>query len=75
VAAYKNKVMNWRARIETDINEVLQVTTVFQNVSKGVIAKGEDLKEAFQTDDHTKVALIILDRGELEVSGAWPPAG
>lgn len=34
VAAYKNKVMNWRAKIETDINEVLQVTTVFQNVSK-----------------------------------------
>lgn len=34
VAAYKNKVMNWRARIETDIGEVLQVQTVFQNVSK-----------------------------------------
>lgn len=68
VAAYKNKVMNWRAKIETDINEVLQVTTVFQNVSKGVIASKEDLKEAFGVEEHVKVALIILDKGELEVS-------
>ena len=27
------------------------------------------MKEAFDTDDHMKVALIILDKGELEVSG------
>jgi ribosome maturation protein SDO1 len=99
VAAYKNKVMNWRNRIETDIDEVLQIAQVFANVSKvrrgrdcggcatrgesarslallssrlvpqGVIAKGEDMKEAFGTEDHMKVALIILDKGELEVSG------
>ena len=25
VAAYKNKVLNWRARVEADVNEVLQV--------------------------------------------------
>lgn len=70
VAAYKNKVINWRSHIETDIDEVLQIAQVFSNVSKGVIAKGEDMKEAFGTDDHMKVALIILDKGELEVSGA-----
>jgi hypothetical protein len=68
VAAYKNKVLNWRAKIETDLNEVLQVVTVFENVSKGVVASKEDLKLAFGSDDHAKVVLIILDKGELEVS-------
>ena len=31
------------------------------------------MKEAFGTDDHMKVALIILDKGELEVSGTLAP--
>lgn len=37
---------------------------------QGIIAKGEDMREAFGTDDHMKVALVILEKGELEVSGA-----
>jgi ribosome maturation protein SDO1 len=68
VAAYKNKVMNWRNRIETDVNEVLQTHTVFFNVSKGVVAGRQDLIEAFGTDEHLQCALVILDKGELEVS-------
>jgi ribosome maturation protein SDO1 len=34
VAAYKNKVLNWRNKVEKDIGEVLQIQTVFSNVSK-----------------------------------------
>jgi ribosome maturation protein SDO1 len=30
------QVMNWRSKVETDINEVLQVPTVFLNVPKGI---------------------------------------
>ena len=41
-----------------------------RTIPQGVIAKGEDMREAFGTDDHMKVALIILEKGELEVSGA-----
>jgi ribosome maturation protein SDO1 len=35
IACYRNKVVNWRSKVETDLSEVLQVGTVFTNVSKG----------------------------------------
>jgi len=68
VAAYKNKVVNWRSRVETDVNEVLQAQTVFHNVSRGVVASKESLLEAFGNSEHLACAIIILDKGELEVS-------
>eukprot|EP00898_Chlorokybus_atmophyticus_P003340 jgi/Chlat1/4006/Chrsp26S04072 len=68
IAAYKNKVLSWRRRIEKDIDEVLQVHSVFSNVSKGVLAKKEDLIAAFGTDDAETICLEILDKGELQVS-------
>ena len=67
VAAYKNKVMNWRSRVETDIQEVLQVPSVFTNVSRGIHAKASDLLEAFGTEDKLKCAMMILDKGEMEM--------
>ena len=29
IACYRNKVVNWRNKMETDINEVLQVRYIF----------------------------------------------
>jgi len=49
-ACYKNKVLEWRSGVETDIDEVLQIHSVFQNVSKGQVANSEDLRKAFKTD-------------------------
>uniref|UniRef100_A0A915EEL6 Ribosome maturation protein SBDS n=1 Tax=Ditylenchus dipsaci TaxID=166011 RepID=A0A915EEL6_9BILA len=54
IACYKNKVVNWRAKTEKDINEVLQTQNIFINVSKGQLAKKEDL--------------MILEKGDLQVS-------
>jgi len=34
IACYPNKVLNWRDKIETDLDEVLQSASVFENVSK-----------------------------------------
>ena len=34
VACYKNKVVSWRNGLEDDLDEVLQIPSVFQNVSK-----------------------------------------
>eukprot|EP00983_Pelagomonas_calceolata_P028051 879961-Pelagomonas_calceolata.AAC.4 len=53
---------------EKDLDEVLQSTSVFHNVSKGVAAKDKDLQAAFGTTDHTAICLEILARGELQVS-------
>jgi len=68
VAAYKNKVLNWREGIEKDLNEVLQVVTVFTNVSKGDVANDADLKKAFGTNNQEEVCRKILKSGELQVS-------
>jgi ribosome maturation protein SDO1 len=53
---------------EKDLDEVLQTTTVFLSVAKGVVAKDADLKAAFGTADHSAVAEQVLQRGELQVS-------
>lgn len=55
------------SRRERDIDEVLQATTVFSNVSKGTLAKHEDLVDVFGTDDEEKVCRIILSEGDLQV--------
>ena len=52
---------------EKDLDEVLQTTTVFANVSKGVLAKREDLLDVFGTDDEEKICIRLLAEGELQV--------
>ena len=47
IACYRNKVLSWRNKMETDLSEVLQTDTVFVNVSKGLLANKKDLIEAF----------------------------
>ena len=69
VAAYRNKVLNWRDGTETDMDEVLQTDkSVFQNVSKGVLAKRSDMIAVFGTDDSIAVCRAVLEQGELQVS-------
>jgi len=69
LACYPNKVIQWRDKIETDISEVLQIDKIFLNVSKGILAKKEDLLKAFSTDEEKKIVAQILLKGELQVSG------
>ncbi|CDF38229.1 Ribosome maturation protein SBDS [Chondrus crispus] len=69
LACYKNKVISWREGNEDDLDEVLQTSSVFTNVSKGVLAKKKDLVDAFKTEDEGAIVLEILKKGELQVSG------
>lgn len=68
IACYKNKVISWRKKTETDIDEVMQTVNVFTNVSKGQVAKKEDLVKCFGHDDIKKICVEILDKGELQIS-------
>jgi ribosome maturation protein SDO1 len=68
VAAYRNTVVAWRNGVEKDIDEVLQVHTIFANLDKGILAKSEDLIEAFGTDNEDQVCVDILNKGEFQVS-------
>lgn len=53
---------------EKDLSEVLQTEAVFSNVSKGQVAKKEDLMKAFGKDDTKEICKDILAKGELQVS-------
>uniref|UniRef100_A0A3Q3VXU4 Uncharacterized protein n=1 Tax=Mola mola TaxID=94237 RepID=A0A3Q3VXU4_MOLML len=68
IACYKNKVMSWRSGAEKDLDEVIQTNSIFINVSKGQVAKKDDLNKAFGTDDLTEICKQILAKGELQVS-------
>ena len=68
IACYRNKVVNYRQGLETDLSEVLQTDRIFTNVSKGQFAKTSDLEQVFGTRDEEEVAKLILDKGTLQVS-------
>jgi ribosome maturation protein SDO1 len=63
IACYKNKVMEWRSGVETDLDEVLQIDSIFTNVSKGQVAAKDDLEKAFKTDDQKSMVLEVFTRG------------
>ncbi|KAL1899469.1 hypothetical protein Sste5346_002867 [Sporothrix stenoceras] len=68
IACYKNKVLEWRSGIETDLDNVLQIPNVFINVSKGQTAPAAELTKAFGSKATTEsVVLEILKKGELQV--------
>ena len=68
IACYKNKVLEWRNGIETDLDNVLQINSVFLNVSKGQTAPSADLAKAFGAKTPVSdIILEILNKGELQV--------
>jgi ribosome maturation protein SDO1 len=68
IACYKNKVLEWRNGIETDLDNVLQIQSVFLNVSKGQTAPSADLAKAFGPKTSVNdIILEILSKGELQV--------
>ena len=57
-------------RREKDLNEVVQTTTIFANVSKGVLAKHEDMQAVFGSTDEDAICRRILQDGDLQVACA-----
>ncbi|KAJ2721014.1 hypothetical protein GGI07_004253 [Coemansia sp. Benny D115] len=68
VACYKNKVSEWRSGVEKDIDEVLQIHQIYMNVSKGQVAKTDDLRKCFGTENPDEVIKEILQKGEQQIS-------
>jgi ribosome maturation protein SDO1 len=67
IACYKNKVLEWRNKIEKDMSNVLQIENVFLNVSKGQVAPKADLDKAFGKKPMEEIIIDILENGELQV--------
>jgi ribosome maturation protein SDO1 len=55
-------------RREKDLNEVVQTTTIFANVSKGVLAKHEDMQAVFGSTGEDAICRRILQDGDLQVT-------
>jgi len=67
IACYRNKVQEWRNGVETNLDDVLQISNVFVNVSKGEVAKTQDLQKAFGQTDQAAIVKEILKKGEMQV--------
>jgi ribosome maturation protein SDO1 len=66
IACYNNKVKEYRAKIEKDLDNVLQLSQVFTNgyyklikVSKGSVASKKDLIKAFGTDSLNEIIMVF----------------
>ncbi|POW13914.1 hypothetical protein PSHT_07585 [Puccinia striiformis] len=59
IACYKNKVMEWRSGVETDLSEVVQSDTIF------IIRKMHPNQDYYTSEE---ILLEILKNGELQVS-------
>lgn len=68
IACYRNKVVNYRQGLETDLSEVLQSERVFTNVSKGEFANTKVLRKTFPKMNNDDIVQLILDTGTLQVS-------
>lgn len=67
VACYKNKILDYRNKTTTDLDQVLQSWNVFTNVSKGEVASKTDLRDCFGTDNVETIIKTILERGEIQL--------
>ncbi|OAX81639.1 SBDS family rRNA metabolism protein [Emergomyces africanus] len=68
LACYKNKLLEYRSGTETDLDNVLQIHTVFLSVSKAQTAPSAELAKAFGTKMSTdEIIQEILRKGEVQV--------
>lgn len=68
IACYKNKVLNWRNGVESNLAEVLQSDDIYVNAAQGEVAKKTLLEECFPDKTKKEILMLILDKGEMQVS-------
>ena len=54
-------MQEWRNGVETNLDDVLQISNVFVNVSKGEMAKHQDLQKAFGTSDTDEIVKEVRE--------------
>ncbi|KEF56603.1 uncharacterized protein A1O9_06792 [Exophiala aquamarina CBS 119918] len=69
LACYKNKLLEYRSGTETDLDNVLQVPTIFLNASKGETAPNAELLKAWPHPLKPDAIIEeILKKGEIQVN-------
>ncbi|KAI9368510.1 SBDS protein C-terminal domain-containing protein [Aspergillus egyptiacus] len=68
LACYKNKLLEYRSGAEKDLDNVLQVPTIFLSVSKAQTAPAAELTKAFGPNTPAdEIRQEILRKGEVQV--------
>lgn len=68
MACYKNKLLEYRSGAEKDLDNVLQVPTIFLSVSKAQTAPSAELAKSFGADvPQDDIRQEILRKGEVQV--------
>ncbi|KAL2869797.1 guanine nucleotide exchange factor SDO1 [Aspergillus lucknowensis] len=68
LACYKNKLLEYRSGAEKDLDNVLQVPTIFLSVSKAQTAPSAELTKAFGSNTPAdEIRQEILRKGEVQV--------
>jgi ribosome maturation protein SDO1 len=60
-----DRILEYRKK-KIDLKETLLYEKVFSDAKKGFEASPELLKQVFGTEDHSKIAKIILDEGDIQ---------
>ena len=68
IACYKNKVLNWRNGAESNLTEVIQTEEIYANAAQGEVVKKSVLEESFPNKTKKEIILLILEKGEMQVS-------
>ncbi|OIR58494.1 MAG: Ribosome maturation protein SBDS [Amphiamblys sp. WSBS2006] len=68
VACYVNRLYDYQRGLLPNVSDVLQTEAIFQNVSKGQLAKKEDLVGVFGSAGTEKIAIQILESGTVQLS-------
>ncbi|EED21140.1 UPF0023 family protein [Talaromyces stipitatus ATCC 10500] len=68
LACYKNKLLEYRSGVEKDLDNVLQIHTVFLSVNKAQTAPSAELAKAFGAGvSQDEIIQEILRKGEVQV--------
>ena len=65
LACYPNKIMNFRAKQETRLEQVLQIDRIYSDVEKGEAAKKKELQNVFGNLSNDEIIMEILMKGEF----------
>lgn len=68
ILVYPDPALNYKMGRNVDPLSVLAIDEVYFDSSKGLRASADKLRKHFKTEDHSKAALEVLKRGELQLT-------
>lgn len=63
-----DKALNYKLGKQVPLSQILVYDAIFRDVGKGEKASEEKLKKIFGTTDPVKIAKVILDKGEVQLT-------